>query len=449
MRTNIRAGRHPATADGAIAPARLEIRHGGRQVASLYLNVMSLEDIYNANALFDGFMKSRQGVEWKESVQKYEANLLLNILHTRKDLMTDSYAPRPMTEFRLNERGHTRHIKAQHISDRVVQRSLNDNVLIPKVRPMLIYDNGASLKDKGLDFARRRFEVHLRNAYKEYGCDAYILLMDFTKYYDNVRHKEALEMFSKVLETDELHFLSKCFEEFAVDVSYMSYEEYAACMDKPFNALAYAEMPKQGHTGKRFMRKSLGIGNQSAQVTGIFYPHAIDNYCKTVKGLRYYGRYMDDTYIIMQDKAELKELYRKIQSMCAELGIFINERKTHIRKISGWLTWLKINYRLKQSGGLVRKVHSSTFRRERRKLTRFHESYKAGRMSYQHINQCYKSWRGTYTRYDSGAKLRKLDNYFKKLFSEEEKQNGRKAEEHPGKAAGNHQSSGTFGQQEQ
>ena len=424
MRTNIRAGRHPATADGAIASARLEIRHGGRQVASLYLNVMSLEDIYNANALFDGFMKSRQGVEWKESVQKYEANLLLNILHTRKDLMTDSYAPRPMTEFRLNERGHTRHIKAQHIADRVVQRSLNDNVLIPKVRPMLIYDNGASLKDKGLDFARRRFEVHLRNAYKEYGCDAYILLMDFTKYYDNVRHKEALEMFSKVLETDELHFLSKCFEEFAVDVSYMSDEEYVACMDKPFNALAYAEMPKQEHTGKRFMRKSLGIGNQSAQVTGIFYPHAIDNYCKNVKGLRYYGRYMDDTYIIMQDKAELKELYEKIQSMCAELGIFINEKKTHIRKISGWLTWLKINYKLKPTGGLVRKVHSSSFRRERRKLKKFHRLCREGKMSFSHAIHCYKSWRGSYSKYDSGIKLKKMDEYFYKLFYGG-KQNGR------------------------
>lgn len=410
---------------------------------------MSLENIYNANALFDGFMKSRQGVDWKESVQKYEANLLLNILHTRNELMADSYVPRPMTEFRLNERGHTRQIKAQHISDRVVQRSLNDNVLVPKVRPMLIYDNGASLKDKGLDFARRRFEVHLRNAHKEYGGEAYILLMDFTKYYDNVRHKEALEMFSKVLEDDELHFLSRCFDEFAVDVSYMSDGEYAACMDVPFNALAYAETPRHERTGKRFMRKSLGIGNQSAQVTGIFYPHAIDNYCKTVKGLRYYGRYMDDTYIIMQDKAELIALYGKIRSMCAALGIFINEKKTHIYKISGWLTWLKINYRLKPSGGLVRKVHSSTFRRERRKLKRFHESCKAGRMSYQHIKQCYKSWRGTYKRYDSGAKLRKLDNYFKKLFSEEEKQNGRKAEEHSEKAAGNHQSSGTSGQQEQ
>ena len=379
---------------------------------------MSLENVYNANALFDSFMKARQGVEWKEGVQKYEANLLLNILHTRKELMTDSYTPKPMMEFRLNERGHTRQIKAQHIADRVVQRSLNDNVLIPKVRPMLIYDNGASLKDKGLDFARKRFEIHLRNAYREYGSEAYILLMDFTKYYDNVRHEEALGMFSEILEADEIMFLRKCFKEFEVDVSYMSNEEYANCMNVPFNALAYEEKQRQEHTGERFMRKSLGIGNQSSQVTGIFYPHSIDNYCKTVKGLRYYGRYMDDTYIIMQSKVELKELYVKIKSMCAKLGIFINENKTHIHKISNWVTWLKINYKLKPSGGLIRKVHSSTFRRERRKLKRFYESYKAGRMSYQHIKQCYQSWRGTYKRYDSGAKLRKLDNYFNTLFKE-------------------------------
>ena len=111
---------------------------------------------------------------------------------------------------------------------------------------MLIYDNGASLKDKGLDFARRRFEIHLRNAYKEYGGEAYILLMDFTKYYDNVRHKEALEMFSKVLETDELHFLSKCFEEFAVDVSYMSDEEYAACMDSLLTLLRMRKCQSRG-----------------------------------------------------------------------------------------------------------------------------------------------------------------------------------------------------------
>lgn len=379
---------------------------------------MSLEDISNADALYNGYIKARQGVEWKEAVQKYEANLLLNILDTKRKINSWEYKPRPMTEFKLSERGHTRLIKAQSIYDRVVQRSLNDNVLIPKTRPLLIYDNGASLEGKGLSFGRRRFEIHLRKAYKEFGKDAYVLLMDFSKYYDNVVHEKALKAFGRVLSDDEMEFLKLSFKEFEVDVSYMSDSEFKGVESRIFNALDYAKIPKRFRTGKRLLKKSLGIGNQSAQITGVLYPTPIDNYCKTVRGIKYYGRYMDDTYIIMKDKDELKNVYAAISEKCRELGIFINCKKTHIYKMYGWLTWLKINYRLTETGGLIRKVHSSTFRRERRRLNEFQKLVKQGKMTCKQAWYCYQSWRGGYKKYDSTEKLRKLDNYFNELFKE-------------------------------
>lgn len=386
---------------------------------------MSMKDVYDANNLWDGYLKAKAGVAWKESVQIYEANLLMNIYMTRKSLMDGTYTQKPMTEFKLCERGHARQIKAQHVSDRVVQRSFNDNILIPKTRPKLIYDNGASLRNKGLDFGRRRFEIHLRKAFREYGQDAYILTMDFSKYYDNVNHKKAIEMYRGILESDECEFLRKILHDFRVDVSYMTTAEYACCMNEVFNAIEHAKIPSKLKTGKKYMDKSLGIGNQSSQIVGIYYPHVIDDYCKTVRGIKFYGRYMDDTYIIMRDKSALTAISSDIQSMCSSLGIFINKKKTRIRRLTGWITWLKINYKLKPSGGLVRKVHSSTFRRERRKIKQFHKLYLQGRITYSHALDCYKSWRGTYKRYDSGTKLKKLDEYFKKLFKTEEDKNER------------------------
>lgn len=385
---------------------------------------MSMKDVYNANNLWDGYLKAREGVEWKESVQKYEANLLLNIYRTRKSIIDDTYTQKPMTEFKLCERGHVRQIKAQHVSDRVVQRSFNDNVLIPRTRPKLIYDNGASLKNKGLDFGRRRFEMHLRKAAKQYGNNAYILTMDFTKYYDNIQHRKLLRMYRDVLEADEYAFFKQIVHDFRIDVSYMTDEEYSNCMDVVFNAIEHAKIPEALKTGAKYMDKSLGIGSQSSQISGIYYPHRIDDYCKTVRGIKFYGRYMDDTYIIMRDKKELMAVYSDIQSMCSELGIFINKKKTRIRHLTGWITWLKINYKLKLSGGIIRKVHSSTFRRERRKIKQLRRLYLRGKITYNHALECYKSWRGTYKRYDSGTKLKKLDEYFKKLFMEE-KNNGR------------------------
>lgn len=387
---------------------------------------MSLEKIYDANSLFRAFLLAKQGTDWKSTVQRYEANLLLNILNTQREIKKWQYKPKPMYEFKLCERGHTRQIKAQNIADRVVQRSLNDNVLIPKVRPLLIYDNGASLKDKGLAFARKRFEMHLRKAYQEYGDDAYILLMDFTKYYDNIRHDKAIEDFSRVLDTDELEFLKLAFKEFEIDVSYMTDKEYQECINNVFDALKYSKIPQTLKTGEKYMRKSVGIGNQSSQITGIFYPYRIDNYCKTVKRIRYYGRYMDDTYVILPDKEAIKSLLAELKEQYREMGIFLNDKKTHIYKITSWLPWLKINYKLKPTGGLIRRVNGKTIARERRRVHKLHLLISSGKMSIEKAWQCYRSWRGTYRKYDSSQKLRKLDMMAEKLLGRSN-ENGRES----------------------
>ena len=82
-----------------------------------------MESVYDANSLLDAFNKSKKGTAWKESVQRYEMNLLRNINQTQKELKDGTYEQKDFYEFKLHERGKTRHIKSMHISDRVVQRS--------------------------------------------------------------------------------------------------------------------------------------------------------------------------------------------------------------------------------------------------------------------------------------------------------------------------------------
>ena len=45
-----------------------------------------MRSIYDANSLIDAFNKSKKGTAWKESVQRYEANLLRNVNKTQKEL---------------------------------------------------------------------------------------------------------------------------------------------------------------------------------------------------------------------------------------------------------------------------------------------------------------------------------------------------------------------------
>ena len=378
-----------------------------------------LDHIINANAMFESFEKCNTGVSWKEANKRYKARSLDRNRKTAKKIMNDEYKQSRPVEFKLSERGHIRHIKSHRIDDRVVQRSLNDNCLLPKVLPHLISDNAASQKGKGLEYQREHFEKHLMYAYNRWKGDAYILFIDFSKYFDNLTHETLMNEFNKYLTIEEAKFVKARLAEFDVDVSYMTDEEYQNCMNIVFNSLEYSKIPKElRSSGKKMMKKSVGIGSQTSQIAGLLGPNKVDHYVKTVKGIKCYGRYMDDTYIILHSKEDLKNLfYNELVPMYQELNIPVNFKKTQIHKITDNLTYLKINYKIDQYGRLFKKVHQSAFHREHRRLTKFKHRYENGKMNAIDITNCYKSWRGSYYKYDSKDKIKSLDDYFLSTFN--------------------------------
>ena len=89
------------------------------------------------------------------------------------------------------------------------------------------------------------------------------------------------------------------------------------------------------------MEKSVNIGDQLSQVIGIYYPYRIDNYVKYVRSQKFYGRYMDDWYIMNPSKEELFDLLDHIHQIAEEYGIHINKKKTRIVKISSTYKFLQ------------------------------------------------------------------------------------------------------------
>ena len=383
-------------------------------------NMKDMEPVYDANALLDAFRQAKKGTAWKESVQRYEMNLLRNINHTQKELANGTYEQKDFYEFSLSERGKTRHIKSMHISDRVVQRSVCDNVLIPELQRYLIYDNGASMEGKGIHFARKRLSTHLHRYYRKHKSnEGYILLIDFSKFFDNINHEPLIEaMRNKIGDTETMSFVEKLIDTFKIDVSYMTDEEYKESLNTLYNALEYAKIDEEELTGQKFMKKSVGIGSQISQISGVFYPTRIDNYCKIVKGMKYYGRYMDDIYIIHEDKEYLKQLLKEIEQICDELGLFINAKKTQIIKLSKGFTFLKIKYSLTDTGKVVQRVSRDSVTRMRRKLKKLRIKLDQGEIGFEDVRCAYNSWRGSVAHYDSYTTLKNMDKLFDELFIE-------------------------------
>lgn len=336
-----------------------------------------LETVASEEKLYEAFVKAKEGCDWKCSVQTYDQNFLTEIYKAHKLLTEKAYKPIPYHEFMINERGKVRHIQACDIRDRVIQKSLCDNVLNPILKKYLIYDNGASLEYKGTDFARRRLEVHLKKYYKEYHTNqGYILQMDFSKFFDSISHDKLIKMVEEKLPDDSVNWL------FEVIINSF-----------------------KGNYG-------IGIGSQVSQICGLYYPHEIDNYCKIVKGFKYYGRYMDDFYIIHPDKQVLQQLLKDVREICDRLELKLSEKKTHINKLDKIFIFLKVKYNFLEDGTIIKRMHRTNITRERRKL----KKYSLSTLPYKDIENNYGSWRGSAKKFDSYRTVANMDNLYNELF---------------------------------
>lgn len=375
--------------------------------------------VYDLNSLYNAYLAAKKESDWKPQVQKYEMDFLPRIVESKSDLKNRTYKSKDSTEFIIRERGKTRPITGLQMSDRVIRHSLCDNVLTPALLNYMIYDNGASLKNKGIDFSRERFEKHLHMYYREHGSnDGYILLMDYSKFYDNIPHDTAYNAVAKHVNDDFSLWLLRCiFDNFKIDVSYMDTDEYENCMDIPFDSAKYRlNIPKSKHTGEKYMYKSVNIGDQCSQIIGIYYPTPIDNFIKIVKGQKYYGRYMDDSYVIHESKEFLHILSLEVIEKAKEFGIILNQKKTRIVKLSDYYRFLQISYSLTDSGRLIRKINPKRIVDMRRKLKKLSTMVQNGERTQEEVENMFKAWMGSHCHLMSKLQRDNLNLLYYDLF---------------------------------
>lgn len=389
-----------------------------------------LSKAFTPQALFKAFHDLKKPIRFKESVQKYELNAFRNIAEFIGEYRNGTYRLHRGAEFNLSERGKIRHICATPIYDRVPVRSFCDNVLIPALRPYLVYDNCASLKGRGIDMQRNRMKVHLQKYFREqHANNGYILQGDFSKFFDNLDHAKIIKAIGdKLHDTDSLLFLKMVLKSFCLDFSNCSDSELEDYKNstKIINSLNFRKATS--NTAKT-IAKGVEIGSEVSQIIGVFYPYKLDNYIKIVRGCKYYGRYMDDFYVIHHDRAFLEELLRDIQTISGQLGLHLNLKKTHIRPLNRTFVFLKTKYTLTVTGKVVMSLCSDTFKREAVKLRKFKKLYLNEKLALDTIISQFKSWHGSVTRrqFHNYKAVKQLDNLFFQLFNlkYEDLKNGR------------------------
>jgi hypothetical protein len=340
----------------------------------------SFEDVFSFEHLYAAYLDSVKGVGWKASTQRYKASALANIQKTRDELVSRKFKTRGFYEFDLVERGKPRHIRSVHITERVVQRCLCDYALIPALARSFIYDNGASLKGKGYDFAVDRVTKFLVSHYRAHGSAGYALLFDFSKYFDTAQHAPVFERIDNSGLSERITTFSKYFI-------------------------------------SNFGDEGLGLGSQVSQISAVALPNNIDHYIKDVLRIKHYARYMDDGIAISESKERLQECLRELRRLCSETGIKLNEKKTQIVKLSHGFTFVKVRFRYGEHGAIIKKASYKSIKQMRQKLKTFRRWVDEGKMSREDVRASFASWLGHMERFDSYYAAQSVIRYYNTLFS--------------------------------
>jgi hypothetical protein len=346
--------------------------------------IYSFKKVFTMEHLLESAKLCKRNVSWKSSVQNYMRAVQYNCVTTLYDLRTGKFKFQNTNEFDIFERGKERHIKSIKICDRVVQKVLCRFLLLPLFRNSFIYDNCASLKDKGISFAFNRVTAMLQKYYRKYGNKGYVLRYDFSDYFGSIDHQIALKMIAKKVKDKKL--LKLISDAMAV---------YADDEDK---------------------RIGIGLGSELSQFIALLYANPIDHMIKDKYKVKFYIRYMDDGLIICEDKQFLHDLLKEIKEMCGELHLKLNDRKTYIRKLDKGFNFLKKRIILTDTGRIIMKISRDSVTRMRRKLKKFKIKVKNGEMSIKDVENAYVSWRGFVKQFNSYFTVKNMDNIYKELY---------------------------------
>lgn len=338
------------------------------------------EKIYEWANLYEAYRLARRGKRWKNSVTRVEANALEAVAILQKELQDHTYKPGGYREFYVYE-PKKRLIQTNSFKDKIVQHCLCDQVLYTAITKPFILDNYGSQIGKGTHFGLDRLRQFMHDYYRKNGfsADGWVLKADIRHYFQSIR--------PDVLKRDVAKYLH----------------------DPDCLALAYMIIDSSPDP------LGIPIGNQSSQLFALLYLNQMDHIIKEQLGFRWYGRYMDDFYIICDSKERLQQALVVIRQHLAERGLELNQ-KTQIFPLRNGLDFLGFHTYIDDHGKVIRKVRKSSRDRMKRKLRKYAVLYAEGKITRQEITDSYRSWRTHALHGDCRQLVAKYDKLYQSIF---------------------------------
>ena len=288
--------------------------------------------------LYAAFVCAKQHKGSKPYVVKFKQDLDANLSLLRDDLWNRTYKPEPSSCF-VVERPKKREVFAAQFRDRVVHH-LYYNYTHRLYERTFIQDCYSCIPERGTHYGMDRLAYHIRKASHGYQLPCYVLKLDKRGYFMHIDRQRLTDIACGTIEKMAPRRADIVGSTWAdvIDIDFVLWmTREIAMLDPRTNCRivgSVRDWDGLDHAKSLFYTldgQGLPIGNLTSQLFSNVYLNEFDQYMKRNLHCNHFGRYVDDSYVVGNDKEWLLSLIDPAEAFLMQrLGLELNRSKIHI-----------------------------------------------------------------------------------------------------------------------
>lgn len=287
------------------------------------------------------YHEARKGKRRTLDEQLVEVCEMVKLVQLRDDLIRGTYEPSRGVAHVISKPV-IREIFAAPFRDRILHHWIYDKIYEWWDRHF-IFDSYSCREGKGTLLGIQRLDKMVRRASGNYAKTVYVVKMDIQGYFMSLNRKMLCDHVLWGLERQYKDNLD------CLEYKILKYAIRKIIFDDPVRGVRLRGWPKKWEKlpkNKSLLFQPWGIGivigNLTSQLFSNIYLDLLDRFIKFDLGYKYYGRYVDDFYIVVTED-ELDEVWgnaERIRAFLERMGLKLHPKKFYIQKIQRGVQFL-------------------------------------------------------------------------------------------------------------
>ena len=328
--------------------------------------------VYTFKKLETAWRKEVSGKHEHENQANYEYNREYRLLTLKDRLIRKTFTPSPLKnkQIYIPKR---RVAQVPGLEDKIVQHLICDGGVYSDVTKPLIRNTYACMKGRGAEDADKCLKEQLRRFWRKNHRQPLILKCDIHSYFASIDHTRLKKVAGKyITDADSLDIVYK-----------------------------FLDLTDVG----------LPLGLEQNQLLANLYLSELDHMAKSKWHAEFYGRYMDDFYIISDSIGYLRWLWHEIDVYVRSIGLTLNPKTTICR---GRFDFLGFTYFLTDTGKVVKRLAKSKRKTQRNRCRLIARQLAEGKITPEKAAASYRSWREHASKGDCRKLILSMDEHFRK-----------------------------------